>query len=1131
MTIKNFSLALLASLCFAAQPFSLLAQTGGGPTVRQFVGVNIKAENDLDKAQQFAHVREFHLWADDISILPADPLHPNDPSCPFEAGNIQQLRWNPSYNTNRYINYDDFYQALPQKVSVVTQGSAPSMHGSGYNPLVQDGKPICRTGSPNFSTASYHADPLAYKQQSIWQSLFAARYGAAPTGGFPAGFENAVATYVVAPDNTGLGRGLVREIENFNEQDAAWNDANVNRFTTDLENVVPVGQITSYFLKPAEYAAMLSANYDGNCQGIGFKIPGTNGACWGIKNISPETQVVMSGTADLRRNYINKVIEYCGLLRPNCGTLPFDVVNMHHYPTTNHPAINTDPNTITAYDYFRDGVNYFDSGEGTNPESPNDMLKQRVRHTLNGLSIGTKKLWITELGYDSHSGTNVATHPIGPFDRQTVQGQWLTRCIFELLASTPTLERVYLYKLQDDPGTGQFTHAGITDVSGKPKKSWFHVMTQLRVLGDYKYVETPDDPNIPRTKFFASNNPTNPGTPLAYDIPRIYKFLLPGNVDQPVYALWAPSKENITYSGMLFIPYAGFPITSALKIEVQDFDENGKRTLIPANDIVNIDGVGAYIKNLTITETPLYLKFNNKQDISDPVAQPVWDLQARRLCCGSVQLNWAMTFPDPITSVNIPEVSSGTVVSRRFKVYYAPTSAFDPGLPAFDLSKFTTVEENLAGLSYYECVVPGLQPGVEYYFFVVPIRDVAVGSENAFVQSLLPVLPTVGNLVLGRHYALHTVTDCGSTTGSCLLSVEDVGTIKGPENMQTETNQTFGVGLTGAQKCAELAGQPTGGINMDQNGLLSLTFSITFNSPQILKVIHFNHGTGGPGKIRIEVMEDCCNQWKLIGELDINNYNNWFSLANTYVGRRPVEQIRFTMVRYPLSNLLLPRIYFCAVPVLETCPNGTTGSLSTLTGPSDVTTKDVDSRSAIVTWTPGKDKDLAVNRYRLRYGVALDVQGNVVLPKETYKDAHGGETTLEYPLGGLTPGTLYYVDVDVDPKSLGCPVAAPSPGRATFTTLGSSAGGRSQPAAGQKPPALLSIYPNPSNSTVTVHSSETGHTDWTLTYSNGVHIRGGKVALDNDLTLDVSGLAPGLYIVTFLGGPQGPVAKTFVVQR
>ena len=194
-----------------------------------------------------------------------------------------------------------------------------------------------------------------------------------------------------------------------------------------------------------------------------------------------------------------------------------------------------------------------------------------------------------------------------------------------------------------------------------------------------------------------------------------------------------------------------------------------------------------------------------------------------------------------------------------------------------------------------------------------------------------------------------------------------------------------------------------------------------------------------------------------------------------------------------------------------------------------MTTKDVDTRSAIVTWTPGKDKDLDINRYRLRYGVATDAQGSIVSPKETYKDAKGGESSLEYSLSGLTPGTLYYVDVDIDPKSLGCPATVPGSGRATFTTkdvVKIERGTTSQLA-----PALLTVQPNPANNTVIVRSSGPGYANWTLTYSNGVHIRGGQVTPDNDLTLDVSGLAPGLYIVTFLGGQKPPVSRTFVVQR
>ncbi len=798
MTVKPIHLALLGVLLCFARPF-LSAQ----PTLRQFVGVNLTAEDDVDKARRFAHLCEFHAWADDISIL-FDTVR-----CPFETGNAQKLRWNPSYNQNRYIRYDQFYGALPQKVSVVTQGAAPSMLGGGFANDVKDGKPICRTGAPatSFNNINDHLKPLAYRQQTIWQSLFAARYGAAPTGGFPPNFTNITNNYIATPDNTGLGLGLVREMENFNEQDASWNDA--------------------------------------------------------------------------------------------------------------------------------------------------------------------------------------------------------------------------------------------------------------------------------------------------------------------------------------------FQITSVLKIEVQDLDENGKRTLIPPNDIVNIPNVGAFIKNLTITETPLYLKFNGKFDISDPVAQPVNNLQVSSLCCGAARLTWAITMPDPLhPPQNIPEVSPGTVVSRWFQVYYAKKSDLN-NVAVFDLSRLTTVEERLPG-HFRECVVTGLEAGVEYYFFVLPVRDVVVGNE-AFVKGLLPVIPTT--LEAGKHYVSGTVgAGCGT---SCLLSVGSDFTATGPQASQAATSQAFGLGESDATKCANLVVTPeipttpvtpamivpTGGIAMDVNGPLSLTYTVVFSAPKLLQAIYFVHGTGGPAKVRIEIIEDCCDQWKFVRELDIQSYNNLYVLANGQLNFRRIEQIRFIISRYPGSNPGLPRIYFCGSPATEICPGSSTGQPGSLTGPAGLTVKDIDTRSATIAWTPGKDKDLLpIARYRLRYGVATDAQGNIVNPKEVYQNANGAETTVEQTLGGLTPSTLYYTDVDVDPTSKGC-TATPASLRTTFTTKDIVKTERGHTNTPQPVPAQLSVQPNPASQTVIVRSSEVGYIRWTLTYSNGVHIRGGKVEPGADLILDVSMLAPGLYIVTFLGGQKPPAAKTFVVQR
>ncbi len=1129
MTAKRLRFAVCGSLLLATltPPLPLVAQNG--PTLRQFIGVNLNAEDSWEKAQVFANVREFHLWADDISVLPGDSR------CPFEPGSTQKLRWNNSYNQNRYINYDLFYQALPQKVSVVTQGTAPSMLGGGFSAEIQDGKPICRndvgTGS-NFYNPAYHSEPRAYKQQTIWQSFLAARYGAAPLGGFPANFENVASNYIVAPDNIGLGKGLVRYIENFNEHDASWQGAdNVNRNSTTPANWVPSWQLTTWFFRPEEYAAMLSANYDGHCKNNDFRVPDGNGAYWGIKNLSSEVQVVMSGTADLRQNYIKEVIRQFSdpsskAYRP-CGTLPFDVINMHHYPTEQHPAIGT-----PEYYNILNGVNFFSFGRGVNPEAPNEMLKQRIRNTLNdgqGLNLLGKKLWITELGYDSDAvgGTsNVKTYSIGPFDSYTVQGQWLTRCIFELLASTSVLDRVYLYRMQDDDaglGNAQFRHTGIIDQFGKPKKSWYHIMTQINVLGDYKYVETPN--NDARTKFFVGQNVSSPGTALPYDDPRIYKFLKDGNTEEPVFVLWAPYAQNKTYDGMLYLSSSalGAVINSVLKIEVQDFDENGKRTLIPAVDIVVNPGPerGYLIKNLHLSETPIYLKINGKTDVSDPVAQPVKNLQVSSLCCDAARLSWEML---------TPEVNAGTVTNTWFQVYYAPKSAFDPAPPSFDLSRLTTVEERLPG-SFRECVITGLQPGIQYYFFVIPVRNVAVTAEAA-VQGLLPDLLSAGSLVETRHYVQGSINGCGGASTDCLLPIEVAGYVIAPPGMEGSVSEAFGVNRTSAQKCAELATQPSGGINMSENGPATLTFGIDFKTPKFLKTIYFNHSTGGPGKIKIEVMEDCCNKWRMVKELDIRGYNTWFTIANTQVGQRRIEKVRFTITRYSRSNLILPRVYFCASAAPDQCADATIGQPPTLIGPSNASVKNIDTRSAIVTWAPAKEtvagKDLPPARYLLRSGVATTPQGVIINPKETYKDADGGETVLEQPLSGLIPGTLYYVDLLIDPAVLGCTVV-PSPAiRLKFKTNELGTGTRSMD---RKQPAQLSLSPNPADNKVMINCSETGYSTWTLTYSNGVHIRSGEVTGDTSLDLDVADMSSGLYIVTFMGGQNPPVSKLFVVQH
>ena len=636
------------------------------PTMRAFVGINTMAQAHWEQAARFGAIREFHLWSDDIGT----PTAPLPFQCPFEPGYTgQKLRWNPSYNGNKWIRYDDFYGLLQGRVSPVLMGTAPVMNGVSTRQFLPDAfqKPICRNDG-QWTDPNWHTQAAAYHAQTIWQSLFAARFGVAPPGGFSENLKTIAAPYMEREELARLGAGMVKYLENWNEPDAAWWDGlNVN---APDRTIWQNPRLTKYFFSPAQYAAMLSANYDGHQRRADFWIQnadGTTAGCWGIKNWSPATQVVFAAPSDLRRAYVQRVLDcFADPKSPAHRTdsygqprYPFDVISFHHYSTEQNPPIFGASGAFDAtFLQFFDGVHYFSpfGNRGIHPEAPSEDLKNRVRVLLEAFgpashyNLTNKEFWISEFGYDTHAdpfdASGVETHALGPqrslntpssmldsIARQTVQGQWLVRSILEMAAARGGgrgLDKVMIYNLQDDVGRGeaQFSHAGIIDGSGRPKQSWFHLMTFLDVLGDYRFVPTPRAA-MKQPRFFLSQNPAALGSPLAESAVRVYRFerVKPDNLRTSGTAdctlvLWSPTASGVVLTGMLRLP-PSFATRQVLKIEVVDQDENGRRSLIPEGDIVRA-GEQVFIKNLTINETPIYLKiypdlsdFQDFQDFQD----------------------------------------------------------------------------------------------------------------------------------------------------------------------------------------------------------------------------------------------------------------------------------------------------------------------------------------------------------------------------------------------------------------------------------------------------------------------------------------------------------------------------------
>jgi hypothetical protein len=151
------------------------------------------------------------------------------------------------------------------------------------------------------------------------------------------------------PALTGLG--TLAELEILNEPDGTWN-----------------GGRNGYYC-PFEYAAALSAAYDGHC--------GALGPTAGAKTADPGIRVVAGGLAagfDILEDYWEAMRQWSVARRP-CGTFPADVLNFHHY--TN------------------DGVS-----AGISPEAAN--LTTSLFHLCGWRDVWapTIPIWLSEFGYD-----------------------------------------------------------------------------------------------------------------------------------------------------------------------------------------------------------------------------------------------------------------------------------------------------------------------------------------------------------------------------------------------------------------------------------------------------------------------------------------------------------------------------------------------------------------------------------------------------------------------------------------------------------------------------------------------------------------------------------------------------------
>jgi hypothetical protein len=445
-----------------------------GHTLGYFMGLNGFIDDPTNLLSAIGNVREYHDWQ--WCEGNGDPSYPGYPDN-LNSYSLFSGSW----------DFDTYYSALKAA-------------GVWAAPVIQGGIPWLNDGAtPPVPAGASVTAPASYVAHADQMFQYAARYGS---------------TVVPTSD-----MNVLQTLEDFNEEDAWWVNADGS----------PV-------FSPAAYAAMASADYDGD--------QGRLGATFGVKQADPHMRMVMGGLSGKGStsawpasitSYLDGVRTWAQANRG--GSFPADVLNVHHYSFgPNNAAISPEDDGVQA--------------------AMQQVVAYRDQY-LPGM-----ELWITEFGYDTDPSSPLHAPPIGPASAEIVQGQWLVRTYLALLAAK--MDRAFMYILRDDcstpPCSTQFSTAGLTTVKGQwtPKPSYYFLSTFQSRLASMVWQGQPatGNANVSVATFADSS-----GTGGAY-------------------VLWAPTSNGTTTPGYL-LDIGG--ATTATQVTLADQQPTGVETALSPN--------------------------------------------------------------------------------------------------------------------------------------------------------------------------------------------------------------------------------------------------------------------------------------------------------------------------------------------------------------------------------------------------------------------------------------------------------------------------------------------------------------------------------------------------------------------
>lgn len=643
-------------------------------TMDRFIGVNMLRDTPIERMKAFGFVREYHEWALDEGYPALNGLE--EDASPAYPNNL--YKWNPSYQSQNATQFDEFYDQITNEGILLAPDliqSPPKIVAPNANPQTFEVERMLERAP--IEDMEDPTDPYSYLERADYLYHYTARFGR--TAFSPNREQQIIAPKLHPSELLRTGYGYALYLEDWNEQDKWWH-----------EQHDPDAYATTFF-EPEEYAAMLSADYDGHGQNMG-RITDPDDAnseisAVGVKNADPTIKVVMGGLSDLDLDYLKDMVAWFDQARDTLSgadLYPFDVINFHHYSDNN-------PNLRQIGQY------------GISPEQ--DKLREQLEAivTYRDQNFPSKELWLSEFGYDTNtkSEQRVPYEGIGNADRQELQGQWLVRAYLEIAAAG--FDRAMAFTLEDvcNPPTpevdvcGLFNNSGLIfsdDYNNQPKKSWYYTYTLKNVLKGTVY-----DADL--------STAIVDGTDCSLDVPRVYRFAKTDDPNYFVYALWSPTTcDKAPYNYVLDIGNH----SEAKLIEMNAPSIAGSRSELIVNDLGATNTVG-----VSISERPVFVVVGNTNSIQ-PV-NCVNNLQKLHETCDAVRVIWDKTSP-----------------GEKVQIWYQQGH----GLTAndFDIFTATFVQDDIP-VSNGEYLINDLLESTDYTFFILTSDGAEQLSEPCLIEA------------------------------------------------------------------------------------------------------------------------------------------------------------------------------------------------------------------------------------------------------------------------------------------------------------------------------------------------------------------------------------------------------------